>query len=561
MPFDGFVMNIAVQSIANLIIGNNIRNIYLDDKVIYFSFDKGDLKISLHPNYSHISFTEHIVKEPEKHTFIELLRSRIRGGKITGITTNGYERTMIINIKKFDEIGQKHDYEIYVDIMGKHSNMILVENGSIIDAYRRIQTRFRDIYPGEKFVLFGTGKLKIEDIDYQLLSNSVENFQNKNKKLSEFIYSTIQGFSKQSAEELLLRADLDDKPLSELLTAELEKLFIGLSTISEELKRNNIYLYYENNFPVDLSAFRFHKYNDIKSCDNVIECINEYFSYLETKDKLNQKRAQLLSIVNNRISLHEEILQQLEKERMECLEADKYRKFGELIKAYSYQITHGAESVTLLDWETNESVYVPLEPHLSPIENSVKYFKLYNKLKKKLEGLSERTEILERELTYLRQLQSTIENAENLVELEEIEEEMVENDLLRAKHSKKKSQSLPVKSEPRKYSYNGFTILVGRNNRQNDELVKKSSEHDIWLHVQGMPGAHVVIKTNGRAIDEEVLFYAAKLAAYFSKGKYSTNVPVDYTYIKYVKKPRGFKPGLVLYSNFKTLYVTPIESA
>jgi len=559
MPFDGFVMNIAVQSLSEKIIGNNIRNIYLDNKVIYFSFDKGDLKISLHPNYSHISFTERIVKEPEKHSFVELLRSRIRGGKITEIITNGYERTMIMRIKKIDEIGQRHDYEIYVDIMGKHSNMILVEDGSIVDAYKRIETRFRNIYPGEKFVLFGTEKLKIEDVDYQLLCGLVESFQNKNKKITEFIYSTLQGFSKQTAEELLFRADLDDKPLSEILPSEIEKLFAGLSAISEELKRKNIYLYYENNIPSDLSAFRIHKYKDIKSCDDIIRCINEYFSHLETKDKLNQKRAQLLSIVNSRISSHEEILQQLEKERAECLEADKYRKYGELIKAYSYQIPHGVDSIELVDWETNDAIDVPLEPHLSPIENSVKYFKLYNKMKKKAEGLSERVEILERELAYLKQLQNTIENAENLVELEEIEEEMIENDLIKLKHSKKKSHSIPVKSEPRKYTYNGFIIYVGRNNRQNDELVKKSTEHDIWLHVQGMPGAHVVIKTNGKSVDEDVLFYAARLAAYFSKGKYSTKVPVDYTYIKYVKKPRGFKPGLVLYSNFKTLFVTPIE--
>jgi len=561
MPFDGFVMKIVVEEIKESVLGQNVRNIYLYDKVIYFSFDKGDLKISLNPNYSHISFTDHLVKEPDKHTFVELLRSRIRGGKVTELTTNGYERTMVMKLRKFDEIGERHEYEIYFDIMGKHSNAVLVENGLIVDAYKRIETRVRKIFPGEPFILFPSEKLRIDEVTLERLSDALYRFQNKQRMISEFIYSTIQGFSKQTAEELLFRSEVEDKPLSLVDRSDLENLVEGLSSISEEISQKVIYIYYENEQPADISAFRLHKYNDLKRCENVVSCINEYFDFVEKKDKLIQKRTQLLTIVNNRISSLEDVLTQIEKEREECLESDKYRKYGELIKAYSYQIPHGVDSVELFDWETNQNVVVPLEPHLSPIENSVKYFKIYNKLKKKLEGLSEREIVLKRELEYLKQLQDTVENAETLEELEEIEEEMIENDLIKKTHKRKigKSKSEKSRSEPRKYMYKGFTILVGRNNKQNDELVRKSSEHDIWLHVQGMPGAHVVIKTNGKPVDEDILLYAAKLAAQFSKGKYSTKVPVDYTYIKYVKKPKGFKPGLVLYSNFKTLFVTPDE--
>lgn len=561
MPFDGFVMKIVVEEIKESVLGQNVRNIYLYDKVIYFSFDKGDLKISLNPNYSHISFTDHLVKEPDKHTFVELLRSRIRGGKVTELTTNGYERTMVMKLRKFDEIGERHEYEIYFDIMGKHSNAVLVENGLIVDAYKRIETRVRKIFPGEPFILFPSEKLRIDEVTLERLSDALYRFQNKQRMISEFIYSTIQGFSKQTAEELLFRSEVEDKPLSLVDRSDLENLVEGLSSISEEISQKVIYIYYENEQPADISAFRLHKYNDLKRCENVVSCINEYFDFVEKKDKLIQKRTQLLTIVNNRISSLEDVLTQIEKEREECLESDKYRKYGELIKAYSYQIPHGVDSVELFDWETNQNVMVPLEPHLSPIENSVKYFKIYNKLKKKLEGLSEREIVLKRELEYLKQLQDTVENAETLEELEEIEEEMIENDLIKKTHKRKigKSKSEKSRSEPRKYMYKGFTILVGRNNKQNDELVRKSSEHDIWLHVQGMPGAHVVIKTNGKPVDEDVLLYAAKLAAQFSKGKYSTKVPVDYTYIKYVKKPKGFKPGLVFYSNFKTLFVTPDE--
>ncbi|MEJ5257366.1 MAG: NFACT family protein [Fervidobacterium sp.] len=557
MAFDGFVMRITAGKIEEHINGLNLRNIYLEDKVLYFSFDAGDLKISLNPNFAHISFTEHIVKEPEKQTFVDFLRSRIRGAKVSKFSSIGYDRTVVLELKKTDEIGQKHEYKLYIDIMGKHSNVILVENGVILDAYKRIETRFRNINPGEKFVLFASNKMNIEEVTADSLSVALEHFP-KQKAISEFIYSTIQGFSRLTAEELLFRADLDDMALSQISDEHLNALLEAIASIRRELSENQLYVYYENDMPIDISVFRLHKYTDFKRCENPVECVNEYFEFVEKKDKLTQKKNQLLSIVNSKIEAYEKLIDSIEKEVEECKNAEKYRKFGELLKAYSYQIGHGLEEVTLTDWETNEEVRIPLEKHLSAIENSVKYFKMYNKLKKKLEGLSERKEILERELSYLRQLQNTIENAETLDDLLDIEEEMVEGELIK-KHKGKKNTKVVTHSEPRRYTFNGFTIFVGRNNRQNDELVRKASEHDLWLHVQGMPGAHVVVKTNGKPIDDETLQYAAKLAAYYSKGKYSTKVPVDYTQVKYVKKPRGFKPGLVLYSNFKTLFVTPTE--
>jgi len=253
------------------------------------------------------------VKEPDKHTFVELLRSRIRGGKVTELTTNGYERTMVMKLRKFDEIGERHEYEIYFDIMGKHSNAVLVENGLIVDAYKRIETRVRKIFPGEPFILFPSEKLRIDEVTLERLSDALYRFQNKQRMISEFIYSTIQGFSKQTAEELLFRSEVEDKPLSLVDRSDLENLVEGLSSISEEISQKVIYIYYENEQPADISAFRLHKYNDLKRCENVVSCINEYFDFVEKKDKLIQKRTQLLTIVNNRISSLEDVLTQIEK--------------------------------------------------------------------------------------------------------------------------------------------------------------------------------------------------------------------------------------------------------
>lgn len=558
MPFDGFVMKNVVESISQKIVGLNIRNIYLSKNTLFFSFDSGDLKVCLNPNFSHISFVDHLVDDPEKNAFIDFLRSRIRGAKVVEFSNLGYERTAILKLKKIDEIGVSHNYNLYFDIMGKHSNAIIVENDEILDAFKRIQTRVRNIYPGEKFVLFTSDKKSIEEINsISFLKELIDSFKDRKRKVSEFIYSSIQGFSKVTAQELLYRADIDDKRLYEVSQNDIQLLFDSLGTIKEEIANHKLWLYYENEEPVDISCIKLHIHNDEKLCDDLISCVNEYFSFVEIKERLVQKRNQLLSVIKSKIDQYEDLKIKIESELSECSEAEKYRKYGELLKAYSYQIEHGVELVKLYDWENDEEVTVPLEKNLTPIENSTRYFNLYSKLKRKAKGLEERKGIIDRELLYLQQLLLTIESAENIEDLNEIEDEMVENDILKKKASKKAKKESQI-SQPRKYMYNGFTIYVGKNNRQNDELVRKASDSDIWLHVQGMPGAHVVIKTNGKSVDEDTLYYAAKLAAMYSKGKYSTNVPVDYTFIKYVKKPKGFKPGLVLYSNFKTIFVDPI---
>ena len=558
MPFDGFVMKNVVESISQKIVGLNIRNIYLSKNTLFFSFDSGDLKVCLNPNFSHISFVNHLVDDPEKNTFIDFLRSRIRGAKVVEFSNVGYERTAILKLKKIDEIGVSHNYNLYFDIMGKHSNAIIVENDEILDAFKRIETRVRNIYPGEKFVLFTSDKKSIEEINSSsVLKELINGFKDRKRKVSEFIYSSIQGFSKVTAQELLYRADIDDKRLDEVSQNDIELLFDSLGTIKEEIAKHKLWLYYENEEPVDISCIKLHVYNDEKLCDDLISCVNEYFSFVEIKERLVQKRNQLLSVIKSKIDQYEDLKIKIESELSECSEAEKYRKYGELLKAYSYQIEHGVESVKLHDWENDEEVTVPLEKNLTAIENSIRYFNLYSKLKRKAKGLEERKGIIDRELLYLQQLLITIESAENIEDLNEIEDEMIENEILKKKASKKAKKESQI-SQPRKYVYNGFTIYVGKNNRQNDELVRKASDSDIWLHVQGMPGAHVVIKTNGKSVDEDTLHYAAKLAAMYSKGKYSTNVPVDYTFIKYVKKPKGFKPGLVLYSNFKTIFVDPI---
>jgi len=549
VPYDGFVMNKFINQ-AQFIVGSFLKNIYYKKNTMYFSFSNVDLKISLNPNFSYMTFERRMLSQDmKKHYFVDFLRSRIKNSKILSFEQFGFERTAKLVLEKNDEIGVTHKYEIYTDIMGKHSNIIIVENNKILDAYRRITTRYRNIIPGEKFKLFKGSKINPKT-DLDKLFSFAKAFDGKK---SEFIFKNIQGFSKITANEVLYRANLEDKKFS---CDDLEIIVKTVEELMREFEENKLYIYFENNQPFEISAFKLnHLGMEYKILDDISKAISFFFEWIEQKSYLFQVKKNLENIVIKKIEKLENILTKIEKEIRKNSDYEKYKKWGELLKAYFYQINDFQKEVELEDWNTGEKINIPLEKDKNPIENANNYFRIYNRKKTKLKGLLERKEYLEKELDYLYQLWYSINEIENTKDVEEIKKELIEYGLIKEKKGKRKKKI--EKSLPRKTIYNGFTIYIGKNNRQNDELVKKSSKEDIWLHSHGMPGAHVVIKSEGKDIDMETLKFAAQLAAGYSKGKNSTNVPVDYTKIKHVRKTKDLKPGMVLYDNYKTIYVNP----
>lgn len=549
MPYDGFVMNKFINQ-AQFIVGSFLKNIYYKKNTMYFSFSNVDLKISLNPNFSYMTFEKRMLSQDmKKHYFVDFLRSRIKNSKILSFEQFDFERTAKLVLEKNDEIGVTHKYEIYTDIMGKHSNIIIVENNKILDAYRRITTRYRNIIPGEKFKLFEGSKINPKT-DLDKLFSFAKAFDGKK---SEFIFKNIQGFSKITANEVLYRANLEDKKFS---FDDLEIIVKTVEELMREFEENKLYIYFENNQPFEISAFKLnHLGMEYKILDDISKAISFFFEWIEQKSYLFQVKKNLENIVIKKIEKLENILTKIEKEIRKNSDYEKYKKWGELLKAYFYQINDFQKEVELEDWNTGEKINIPLEKDKNPIENANNYFRIYNRKKTKLKGLLERKEYLEKELDYLYQLWYSINEIENTKDVEEIKKELIEYGLIKEKKGKRKKKI--EKSLPRKTIYNGFTIYIGKNNRQNDELVKKSSKEDIWLHSHGMPGAHVVIKSEGKDIDMETLKFAAQLAAGYSKGKNSTNVPVDYTKIKHVRKTKDLKPGMVLYDNYKTIYVNP----
>lgn len=548
MPYDGFVMRQFLEYSKPYLLNAHIRNFYIFNKIIYFSFQSFDLKISLNPSYSYITFEKrNLPLNTKSHYFVEYLRSKVRGGVIKNIEQIGLERTYKFEVYKVDDVGNKHNYEIYIDIMGKHSNIIFVENGIILDAYKRIKNRFRNIFPGEQFKIFSSNKINPLDVDQIKKLKTI----NESDKALELIYKNIQGFSKVTARELLFRAGLGE---DEVIKWD-DKLEKFLKEIIQEFSEKNMYVYFENNKPFEISAFSLnHLAEKFRKFSKPDEAINLFFSWNEKKSLIYEKKKALEDVLVKYISKLENTLDKINSEIEKNKNYDLYKKYGELLKAYFYQIDEKMNKVVLYDWENDENIEVPLDSNKEPLENANYYFKKYNKMKNKLKGLLERKKVLEDELDYLYQIWYTIEDAESEEEIEEIKFEMQNMGLIKDKKGRSKKV---IKSEPRKVEHNGFVIYIGKNNKQNDELVRKANDEDLWFHVHEMPGSHVVLKNNGKDIDEEVIRFAAELAAGYSKGKNSGKVPVDYTKVKYVRKTKGLKPGLVLYSNYKTIYVKP----
>ncbi|QTA37418.1 NFACT family protein [Thermosipho ferrireducens] len=551
MAYDGFVMK-RVQEEIHRIMRFPLRNVFAVKNIVYFSFQNMDLKVSLNPNYSYITVEKRNIPDNLKLTsFVSFLRSRLKNARVEKLLQYGYERTWKMVLTKLDEIGESHRYELYIDIMGKHSNIILVENGIILEAYKKVRTKYRNIYPGEPFLVFPLQKLNPENITHKLFENS----DNNNKALLNFIYENIQGFSKLTSMEVLHRAGLENKPVSQLNEKEKEIIIHVIKQLIDEFKKGKLYLYYADDKPYEISAFPLKALNlDYEIFSDVFEGINVFFQWKERKSIFIQKQLQLEKAVIKNIDKLENVKDKLLKELSETENMEKYKKWGELLKAYFYQIKENQNMVTLYDWETEDYVKVPLERNLTIIENLQHYFRKYNKFKTKRSGITKRLEEIEKELEYLYQLWYTILEAETEQEMEEIRGEMISSGILKsAKHRKQKDAI----SKPREIIHNGFKILIGKNNKQNDKIVKLSSDNDIWLHAHEIPGAHVLIKTGGQKLDDDTLLFAASLAAGYSKGKDSAKVPVDYTKAKYVKKIKGLKPGMVFYENYKTLMVSP----
>ncbi len=551
MPYDGLYMRRVIEEINENIKGP-LRNIYQPTKVDYYLyFQDGTLRISLNPNMAFMALSEKM-KNPSRMppSFTMLLRKYLKNSRFLGVSQDGFSRVAVFKFERMDEKGDLRVFKLFVELMGKHSNMILVsDENRVVDAHRRIITRKgRELIPGREFVPFTSDKLDPMNSEFDEIFKDLQDIP-----IDRFLTKRIEGMSRILAKEIVHRAgfvlEFSAKDLNE---KRLERLESAFEDFREEYSEGKAYTVFDGSEPVEISPVVLHHTQKAHRSFTPSRAVMNLVSFKESREVINNKRRDLEKAVVKKIDKLEDVVRKIKEEMEKIKDFEMLKKKGELLMMNAYDLKVSDGKAVVRDWESGKDIEIEIDENFDILKNAQRYFDEYKKLKRKHEGMEKRLSEVEKELGYLYQLWQTILDADDEEVLEEIRDEMEDAGILKARKKKKKAS----KSLPRKVVYKGYTILIGRNNRQNDELVRSSSPNDVWLHTRGIPGAHVIVKAQGE-IPREVLEFAASLAAGYSKARDSSNVPVDYTLVKYVRKPKGFKPGMVIYKNQKTLVVNP----
>lgn len=579
MALDGLVIHSIVDELHSKLLGGKIDKVYQpenDEVVLHIRNNKQNFKLILSASASNprVYIANDYKKENPINApmFCMLFRKHIQGGNIVNISQVGFERIIKISVESFDELKEKTTKDIIVEIMGRHSNIILTHSldNKIIDSAKRIPpsiSRVRQLLPGLTYNLPPEqNKLNpLNDISLQDFTNTLKDFQGN---VFKSIYSKFLGISPIIAKEICFRAKVDEKTDTIDCSDEIFNLiYIEFLNLFKNIKSNNytpcMFIDETIDRVIDFSCVNINLFSTLSSVkdDSMSKILEDYYKTKDIKDRIHQRSSDLRKSISIKLDRLYNKLKKQNEELLESENADSYKVYGELITSYIYMIEKGMESVEVDNFYDPEykSVKIKLNENLTPSENAQKYFKKYTKMKTAKVEINNQIKISEEEIHYLENILLSIENCENLAELLDIREELGKVGYLKAQNKSKKETKLTTK--PHEFlSSDGFKILVGKNNKQNDHLtLKVADNNDIWLHTKNIPGSHVIIKCEGKEVSDETLFEGAMLAAYFSKSKISSQVPVDYTKKKNIKKPNGAKPGMVIYETNNTIYVTPTE--
>lgn len=578
MAFDGLVLYTLAEEMRNSIINARVDKIYQPDTDLLTMTVRGrgenlNLVISTNPQYARIHFTkEKFTNPPHPSAFCMLLRKYLTGGRIVEINQPGFERVLELSIQNLNEVGNVVQYKLIAELMGRHSNLILLsEDGIILDGIKRIPagiSRHREVLPGRPY-LTPPEQDKANPMTAEASAFKALLQLEPSEKLFKAIMTNYRGISPLIAREVATRANLDPNSIIQELSQEqinqvwlaFEELFTALQTgdTSPTLIENS------SGKVIAFSCFQLNRFRNenvrFYSFLTMSELLNFYYGKKIKKEQLDQFSGDLRKMVRNLLEKDEKKYDKLINQLDEAENSEDYRMKGEMIKANLHLIDKGSSEVTVTNYYDPElkEITISLDPSLSAQANAQKYFKRYNKLRNSIDHIEREIEKLDPEIDYLRNVELSLEQVESKVDVEEIREELIQEGYLREKRkstpNRHQNQSKPMKFK----SSDGFDILIGRNNRQNDKLTKGiAAREDLWFHVKDIPGSHVVIRNHDRQeIPDSTIEEAAILAAYYSKAKESQNVPVDYTQIKHVNKQKGSKPGLVYYENYQTVIVNP----
>lgn len=579
MAFDGITIANMAKELNDTLTGGRIYKIAQpenDELLLTIKTADGGQKrllISASASLPLIYLTENNKPSPMTAPgFCMLLRKHLQNGRITKITQPGLERILHIQIEHLDEMGDLCQKRLVIEIMGKHSNIIFVNDQNIIiDSIKHISgmvSSVREVLPGrDYFVPLTQDKadpftLSPEDFKKRITSKAMP--------IYKALYSSYTGLSPVISHEICTRSGLDgdcstafflESPKGETMLCALYQAF---DQIIRQVKDGNFSpnIVYENGNPTEYASIPLLSYReaDRREFTSVSKLLEAYYAEKNQLSRIRQKSVDLRKIVQTALERNVKKYELQLRQMKDTEKKDKYRIYGELLNTYGYDVTPGAASMEALNYYTDEMITIPLDPLLTPAENAKKYFDKYGKLKRTYEALSTLTLEVKEEIDHLESIQTALDIALLEEDLIQIKEELIESGYIRRKGGSKK---VKITSKPFHYiSSDGFHMYVGKNNYQNDELTFKfASGNDWWFHAKGIPGSHVIVKTNGKELPDPTFEEAARLAAHYSKGKLQDKVEIDYLERKNVKKPNGSKPGFVVYyTNYSMMIDSDISN-
>lgn len=586
MAFDGIVTKAVVSELNTCLINGKINKIFEPNKNeillgVYSSGKNYCLNVSIASVNYRINLTTNSKPNPQNVlNFCMVLRKHLTGGTIKRIYSNGLERIVFIDIDVYNELNDLITKTLVVELMGKHSNIILLNSEhTVIDSLRHLNkfdNSNRDIFPGSKYLNIESAKkdflaVKTFDEFYRDVSIDSEN-------LPSTLSKVYNGFGKKNVSYLLETLNI---PTS-VSTNNLKEVYSYLKDLFANMPDNVVLKEYSS---VKKDYFAYKSTNDGLAVNFYLD---DFYTSKEQSEQFKQYRDTVLKLVLNHVGKIKERISTIDLKIADCTNAEKYRLYGELITSNLYRIPDYPQSEVTLEnyYDNNNLITIPLDEKFSPSKNAKNFFKKYRKLQNTIAIVEKQKELSEAELSYLESIVYELEEVSTIEDIDNIYSEICDNLIFGKnantvnnhvynKQSKitnsKSSKQSNASNMPEKRNIDGYTVYIGKNNKQNDYLTCRLAQNsDIWFHTKDIHGSHVVLKTdslhssseNSSAsctfnIPDSVLYKCASIAAYYSKARMSQNVPVDYTLIKYVKKPNGAKPGMVIYTNNKTIYANP----
>ncbi|ENZ5673309.1 fibronectin-binding protein EfbA [Enterococcus hirae] len=558
MSFDGVFTHAMINELRETLLSGRISKIHqpYENEVVLVIRSRGKnqrLLLSAHPSYARIQITQIDYQNPDTPpNFVMMLRKHLDGAILESIEQIENDRVIHFHFTKRDELGDLQNIILIVELMGRHSTIILVnkESGKILDAIKHIgssQNTYRSLFPGVDYIA------PPEQNQLNPFSQEKEKVFHRLSQMDltpKGIQQQFQGIGFDTAQELVAR--LTERPNEKMLVW--QEFFTAIDT----QRSPSLYEVAEKEYFTPIN-YRFFDSNtqQKKMYPTLSALLDAFYQEKAEKDRAKQQGGELIRKIENELKRNRNKLKKREQTLKDSENAEDYRRDGELLTTFMAQVPRGANEVTLPNYyEEDRPITIKLDPALTPNQNAQKYFHRYQKLKNAVKLIGKQIEEAKNEIDYLESVLSQLEIA-GPMDIEVIKEELTAEGYLKKKSSKKQKRKKP--SQPDQYlSTDGTLILVGKNNLQNDQLsLKTAKKTDYWLHAKNIPGSHVIIKSDQPS--DETITEAAELAAYFSKYRHSAQVPVDLVQVKHLRKPNGAKPGYVIYENQKTIIVTPEE--